>query len=94
MTCKHCGTEIAQKALICYRCGQSTTDATPVATQRTRQGGRPALVAAVGLVFLVLAGLFMASAAAGQVPRWLSWSLAGLAAVVLVWRMVRRRVKR
>ena len=26
MICKHCGTEIADKALICYRCGRSTTD--------------------------------------------------------------------
>ena len=24
MICKHCGTEIADKALICYRCGQAT----------------------------------------------------------------------
>jgi hypothetical protein len=24
MICKHCGTEIADKALICYRCGQPT----------------------------------------------------------------------
>jgi ribosomal protein L40E len=26
MICKHCGTEIAVKALICYRCGQATTE--------------------------------------------------------------------
>ncbi len=26
MLCKHCGTEIADKALICYRCGQATTE--------------------------------------------------------------------
>ena len=26
MTCKHCGTEIADKALICYRCGHATTE--------------------------------------------------------------------
>jgi uncharacterized membrane protein YvbJ len=26
MICKHCGTEIAEKALICYRCGRSTTE--------------------------------------------------------------------
>ena len=26
MTCKHCGTEIADKALICYRCGNATTE--------------------------------------------------------------------
>ena len=26
MICTHCGTEIADKALICYRCGQATTE--------------------------------------------------------------------
>ena len=26
MLCKHCGTEIADKALICYRCGNATTE--------------------------------------------------------------------
>ena len=25
MKCTHCGTEIADKALICYRCGNATT---------------------------------------------------------------------
>ena len=26
MKCRSCGTEIADKALICYRCGNATTD--------------------------------------------------------------------
>jgi len=26
MKCKYCGTEIAEKALICYRCGHATTE--------------------------------------------------------------------
>jgi uncharacterized membrane protein YvbJ len=26
MICKYCGTEIADKALICYRCGHATTE--------------------------------------------------------------------
>ena len=26
MTCKHCGASIAAKALICYKCGNATTD--------------------------------------------------------------------
>ena len=26
MICKQCGTEIADKALICYRCGNATTE--------------------------------------------------------------------
>jgi hypothetical protein len=25
MTCRHCGTDIADRALICYRCGRATT---------------------------------------------------------------------
>ena len=28
MRCRQCGTEIADKALICYRCGAATTEAT------------------------------------------------------------------
>lgn len=26
MTCRYCGTEIAAKALICFRCGKATSD--------------------------------------------------------------------
>jgi len=26
MTCTHCGAQIADKALICYRCGNATTE--------------------------------------------------------------------
>ena len=26
MICKYCGTEIADKALICYKCGNATTE--------------------------------------------------------------------
>ena len=26
MLCKHCGTEIADRALICFRCGNATTE--------------------------------------------------------------------
>jgi hypothetical protein len=47
-------------------------------------------VAVAGLVVLVLAGLFMARAAVGQVPAAVSYTVAALAAVVLVWRLARR----
>lgn len=26
MKCRHCGTDIANKALICFRCGRATSD--------------------------------------------------------------------
>ena len=41
MLCRHCGTEIADKALICYRCGAATTD--PI--YKPPSAGRPRLVA-------------------------------------------------
>lgn len=90
MTCIHCGTEIADKALICFRCGRSTTEPHPPATSRLATTRRPMWLAAIGLVVLVGAGLFMASAAAGRVPEWLRWSIAGGAAIVLVLRLARR----
>ena len=36
MICRHCGIEIADKALICYRCGTATTEAKfkPAAAKR------------------------------------------------------------
>jgi hypothetical protein len=38
MQCRNCGIEIADKALICYRCGTATTEAkykpVPITTRR------------------------------------------------------------
>ncbi len=89
MICRHCGTEIADKALVCYRCGQATFEARvkPGASPR-RQSTLP-LVAA--LLVLILGALFMAQAAVGETPRFVSWVVAGLALFVLAWRFWRRR---
>ena len=90
MTCTHCGTEIAANALICFRCGRATTG-TAVPASRVRRGagrGRWVLVAAA--VVLVIAALFMGQATAGEAPRWMSWTIAGLAAIILAWRLWRR----
>ena len=90
MNCKHCGTEISAKAIVCFRCGRSTAE--PASAGRTPgpAAAWPMWVAAAGLVVLVLAGLFMARAATGQVPPAVSYTVAALAAVVLAWRLARR----
>jgi hypothetical protein len=62
MTCKHCGTEIADKALICYRCGNATTEprikppADGPLFDRPRRP-RPPLVAVVIVIVLVVLAL-------------------------------------
>ncbi|MCX6539804.1 MAG: hypothetical protein NT151_12855 [Acidobacteria bacterium] len=90
VTCIHCGTPIADKALICYRCGRSTTEPQGPGSSSRRTTRRPLWLAALGLAVLVGAGLFMASAAAGRVPEWLRWTIAGCAVIVLVSRLARR----
>lgn len=60
MICRHCGTDIADKALICYRCGNPTTEprvrlpADGPLFNRPRRA-RPPMAAIV--LALILAGL-------------------------------------
>jgi hypothetical protein len=62
MRCKHCGTEIADKALICFRCGNATTEprirppADGPLFDRPRRSRLP-MAAIVILIVLVLLGL-------------------------------------
>ena len=57
MKCRNCGAEIADKALICYRCGTATTEAkykpaaVPSRTRRSRW---------LWLVILVLLAILLA----------------------------------
>ena len=60
MICKHCQTEIADKALICYRCGRSTTEpriAPPSGGslfEHRRRSRRPLIIAVVILILVAL----------------------------------------
>jgi hypothetical protein len=93
MRCRKCGTEIADKALICFRCGAATTDpvfAPPSAAKR--RTGRPnLLVTVLALGLLAMFALYMGRAAAGQTPRLLSWAVAAIAAIIVLLRVYARR---
>ena len=92
MICQHCGTEIADKAIVCFRCGQATS--APLAARPSpglRAGAQPMWLAVTALLVLVAGGLYMARAASGQMPASVSYTIAALAAVVLAWRILRRR---
>ena len=54
MQCRTCHAEIADKALICYRCGAPTTDARYQPAQLQGSGSRSRLIWIVGAI-LVLA---------------------------------------
>jgi zinc ribbon protein len=64
MICTHCGTEIADKALICFRCGHATTEprVKPPADgplfDRPRRA-RPHMAAVVLVLILVVLALWI-----------------------------------
>ena len=65
MICKHCGTEIADKALICYRCGHATNEPRikppaegPLFERPRRRSPVPILIAVLIVIALLLAWWF------------------------------------
>lgn len=93
MKCRNCGTEIADKAIVCFRCGASTTD--PVrqpAAVRSRRRYRASLDLVVALLLLVFFALYLGIAGSGriEIPRVVAWSIAGIALLLLIWRRMRR----
>jgi membrane-associated phospholipid phosphatase len=91
MRCRNCGTEIADKALICFRCGTATTEPMYKPAPPARRGGTPAVVSGLALALLVLLALYMGRIAAGDVPRILSWVAVVVALLVVVLRVWLRR---
>ncbi len=93
MLCKHCGTEIADKAIICFRCGAGTTD--PVRQPASiRQRGNPLLGFVVVALLLLLAlylGQASRTAADPGTYRTIAGAFALTALVVFIIRIVRRR---
>ncbi len=60
MTCRNCGTEIAEKALICYRCGTATTEAKhqPYVAPK-RRAGSTLIYAVIAVAVLALVAWFL-----------------------------------
>lgn len=54
MKCRECGTEIADKALICFRCGASVQDAVHKPYVAPKKN-RPLIVYAIFVVLLLIA---------------------------------------
>jgi protein-S-isoprenylcysteine O-methyltransferase Ste14 len=85
MICKSCGTEIADKALICYRCGQATFEAKRKPPPPPARGR--GLMVVVALVILILGALFLGQVQTGTVPQWVTWVVAALGALLLAWQL-------
>jgi len=90
MVCRQCGTEIADKALICYRCGAATSEprVAPPKAGRTPAARGPVVLA---LLVLVVAALFMGQVASPGVPREVGYALGAVGLLALGWQVWSRR---
>lgn len=92
MQCRTCGTEIAARAIVCYRCGAGTAD--PVRKPANLAPRRTVLsVVVAGLMLLLALYLGQASRTAADPGPLQTWAgvLVGVALVVLIARLLRRR---
>jgi len=94
MQCRNCGTEIADKALICYKCGAPTTDAKYQPADippRGRRGRSGMLATVLALALLVVLALFLGRASAAEMPRYVTWIVVAIAVAVVGLRAYARR---
>ena len=93
MQCRQCGTEIADKAIVCFRCGAGTSD--PVRKAVPVKPRRSPVVSAGVLIALLLVALYLwqvaRSAANPELPELAAGVVLGAAAVVLLLAILRRR---
>ena len=92
MKCKQCGTEIAEKALICYKCGAATTD--PV--HQPPSSGQPRsrvnfIVTFVALLLLAGVAVVLARSSPNGTPPVVTYVVAGVAVVIVALRAYARR---
>jgi len=92
MICSNCGTEIADKALICYRCGTATTEAKYQPTPLSRSGSRSSLVATViALALIAVLFVVMGRVATGDTSDYVRYAAVVIAVVIVALRAFARR---
>ena len=92
MKCRQCGTEIADKAIVCYRCGTATAEAKFKAPVGRRPRSLVSRVTAIlALALLGLFALYMERSLTVGAPSALRWLIAVLAAALVALRVIARR---
>ena len=92
MQCRKCGTEIADKALICYKCGTATTEAKYQPAAPPRSSSRSSFIATLlALVLLVLLALYMGRLPSGDTPTYVTWAAVAIAVIIIGLRAYARR---
>jgi uncharacterized membrane protein YvbJ len=92
MNCRKCGAKIADKAIVCYRCGTATTEAKFKAPAARRPRSSINLVSSVlAIVLLGFCALYMQRYVTAGAPTSLRWVIGVLAAAIVALQLVARR---
>lgn len=92
MNCRQCGTEIADKALICYKCGAATTDPVYQPPSSTRPRSRFSFVITfAALVLLAIVAIVLARTSPNGTPPAVTYIVAAVAIVIVALRAYARR---
>jgi len=98
MVCRSCGATIAEKAIICYRCGAATVDPATLVPPRppvVRRSVWPVVAAIV--IIIGLAVWLVPKTPADSTARWAAWAgvvVATVAAVLILRPRPRERPRR
>jgi len=85
MKCRQCGTEIAEKALICYRCGTATTaPRIPPPPAKPARGPLPLIVA---LLIIIAAAVLGVPQLPEGTDRIAGYVAAAVIAAISVWKL-------
>ncbi len=94
MQCRNCGAEIADKALICYKCGTATTEAkyqpAPLPAASSRSGLVPTVIA---LALLVGVAFYLERGSTAASPQWVTYVAVAAAVIIIGIRAYARRVR-
>jgi hypothetical protein len=92
MQCRSCGATIADKALICYKCGTATTEAkyqpAPLPAGRARSSLVPTVIA---MALLVAAALYVERVSATGSEHWVTYVTVTAAVIIVGLRAYARR---
>ena len=94
MKCRTCQAEIAEKAIVCYRCGTPTADLAPV-PRTAPPPARPRWWMVPIILAIIALGAWLVPMTPGGTPgRWAAWAAVAVATFVAVWLARRPRARR
>lgn len=89
MLCRSCGTQIAEKAIVCYRCGTPTEITAPSAQARPAPRPRWPGVLSAGVI-TVLGAVVAVTSEPNDARQWIAAGVSLVGALLVMVRLRRR----